>query len=213
MFGQVEPKSTFESVDAELSARIFKELTSGKLVNREKWDIIQNDFTDNDLYNCLFNNMEHFKSFYHHMGYELVFNNDNQFFYLRKHIEGDDKDYNRNAFKIQVTLLIIGRYFAQSGRDLKWLTSPSVGIQSDDLAEIKANEEYSMMFRAAEFKDGPDLAIPFLNDRGFLFQTGTNRYILSPAGMHFINLLIQDYESSYENKAEEIDSEELSETE
>lgn len=212
MFGQLESKSTFEAVDPEISAKIFKELTSGKLVNREKWDIIQNDFVDNKLYTCLFNNLDHFQSFYQHMGYDLVFNDVNQFFYLRKYMEGDDKDYNRNAFKIQVTLLILGRYFAQSGRDLKWMASPSVGIQSDDIAAIKANEEYSMMFKAAEFKDGPDLAIPFLNDRGFLFETGTNRYIVSPAGMHFINLLIQNYESLYETETKE-DSENLSSAE
>lgn len=118
-------------------------------------------------------------------------------------MEGEDKDYNRNAFKIQVTLLIIGRYFAQSGRDLKWLRSPAVGIQADDILAIKENEEYSMMFRAAEFKDGPDLAIPFLADRGFLFQVGTNRYILSPAGMHFINLLIDNYESLYDSNVKD----------
>lgn len=197
MFEQFQSKSGFENVDPDLSSALFKELTSGKLVNREKWDVIQNDFVDNKLYNCLFNNMEHFKTFYQHMGFELVFNEKSNFFYLRKYSDNDDKDYNRNAFKIQVTLLILGRYFAQSGRDLKWLASPSVGIQADDIKAIKDNEEYLTMFRAAEFKDGPQLAIAFLQDRGFLFETGKDRYIMSPAGMHFINSLIQNYEASY----------------
>lgn len=210
MFGQVETKNTFESVDPDVSAVLFKELTSGKLINREKWDVIQNDFVDNKLYTALFNHMDHFKTFYQHMGYELVFNERGNFFFLRKYSESDDKDYNRNAFKIQVTLLILGRYFAQSGRDLKWLTSPSVGIQADDVKAIKENEEYLTMFRAAEFKDGPQLAIAFLQDRGFLFETGKDRYIMSPAGMYFINTLISNYEESY--AASESEAPELNES-
>lgn len=213
MFDQFQSKNGFESVDPELSADLFKDLTSGKLINREKWDTLQNDFADNKLYTCLFNNMEHFRVFYQHMGYELVFNEKSHFFYLRKYSENDDKDYNRNAFKIQVTLLILGRYFAQSGRDLKWLASPSVGIQADDITAIKGNEEYLTMFRAAEFKDGPKLAIAFLQDRGFLFGTGQDRYIMSPAGMHFISLLISNYESTYQDDLVATDLNETTESE
>lgn len=186
-------QSGFSHVDPEKSSLIFKELSSGKVITREIYKIVNNDFVENQLYTVIFNNLEHFKVFYQHLGYELVFNNERHFFYIRKLSDEEDREYNRNAFKIQVMLLIIGRYFSQSGRHLKYLEDPSIGITVDDIKAIKDNDEYMVMLKGADFKDGPDLAIPFLKDRGFLFATGVDRYIVSPAGMYFLDLLINRY--------------------
>lgn len=191
-----EQKTAFQDVDHEKSAKIFRELSSGKVITREKFSLVDNDLVDNDLYSVIFRNLDHFRMFYKHLGYELVFNDTRHFFFIRKLSDDEDRDYNRNAFKIQVMLLILGRYFAQTGRDLKYLESPSIGIKQEDLKAIKQVDEYMMMLRGADFKDGPDAAVPFLKDRGFLFEVGTNRYTVSPAGMYFLDLLVEHYGNS-----------------
>ena len=193
-----EAQTEFKDVDHEKSAKIFRELSSGKVITREKFSLVDNDLVDNDMYSVLFRHMDHFKTFYKHLGYELVFNDTRHFFFIRKLSDDEDRDYNRNAFKIQVMLLILGRYFAQTGRDLKYLESPSIGIKPEDVKAIKQVDEYMMMLKGADFKDGPDAAIPFLKDRGFLFEVGTNRYIVSPAGMYFLDLLVEQYGNNYE---------------
>lgn len=197
-----EAQTGFNDIDPERSARIFRDLSSGKVITREVYKIVQSDFVENEMYTILFRHMEHFKMFYQHLGYELVFNDTRHFFYIRKLTDEEDRDYNRNAFKIQVMLLILGRYFAQTGRSLKYLEDPTIGIRADDIAAIKAVDEYMTMLKGADFKDGPDAAIPFLKDRGFLFETGVNRCIVSPAGMYFLDLLVAHYGADVKAEAE-----------
>lgn len=97
-----------------------------------------------------------------------------------------------------MALLIIGRYFAQSGRDLQYLEFPAVGLRENDIATIAKDDEYTMMLRSAEFKEGIEAALSFLRNRGFLFETGVNRYIPSPAGMYFLEKLIGVYQEKIE---------------
>lgn len=199
-----EQRTGFDAVDPDRSAEAFRELAAGKVITRERYDQIQNDVVENPIYTTLFRNYEHFRTLYQHLGYELVFNDRRHFFYMRELSRGDDRDYNRNAFKIQVALLIIGRYFAQSGRDLQYLESPAVGLREDDIQAIARDDEYTMMLRSAEFKEGFDAALVFLRNRGFLFETGVNRYILSPAGMHFLEVRVEDYQDAISEKVADI---------
>jgi hypothetical protein len=201
MFDQ---RTGFDSVDPERSAEAFRELAAGKVITREKFDQIHNDLVENPSYTTLFRSHEHFRRMYQHLGYELVFNDKRHFFFMRELSQGDDKDYNRNAFKVQVALLIIGRYFAQSGRDLQYLESVAVGLREDDIQAIIKDDEYSMMLRSAEFKEGFEAALIFLRNRGFVFETGVNRYILSPAGMHFLEVRTEGYQASSREEAEAI---------
>ena len=60
-----------------------------------------------------------------------------------------------------MALLIIGRYFAQSGRDLQYLEFPAVGLRENDIATIAKDDEYTMMLRSAEFKEGIEAALSF----------------------------------------------------
>lgn len=197
-----DAQTGFKDVDPARSAKIFRELSSGKVITRETYKIALSDFIENDLYTVLFKHLEHFKIFYQHLGYELVFNDVRHFFYIRKLTDEEDRDYNRNAFKIQSMLLILGRYFAQSGRHLKYLEDPTIGIRASDIAAIKAVDEYMTMLKGADFKDGPDAAIPFLKDRGFLFEVGDNRYIVSPAGMYFLDVLVDHYGSEMQESTD-----------
>lgn len=204
MFESVTPGG-FHSVNPEMSPKIYKELISGKVLLREHFDVVNNELVENPLYSELFKHLDHYTTFYKHMGFELVFNDHRHFAFLRREVEDDDREYNRNAFKIMVALSIIGRYFAKSGRDLKYLESPKVGIQSDDIAAIKANEEYIRILKSADFKEGIDVAIAFLLDRGFLFKAGGTRFILTPAAMYFLDLLVDDYGNDLAESVESSD--------
>lgn len=199
----LDQRAGFNAVDPERSAEAFRELSAGKVITRERFDQIQNDMVENPIHTTLFRNYEHFRAMYQHLGYELVLNEKRHFFFIRELSNEEDRDYNRNAFKIQVVLLIIGRYFAQSGRDLQYLESPAVGLREDDIAAIAKDDEYNIMLRSAEFKEGLEAALVFLSNRGFLFKTGVNRYIVSPAGMYFLEELIRSYQEKIDVTTQE----------
>lgn len=199
----IEQRTGFDAVDPERSAEAFRDLSAGKVITRERFDQIQNDMVENPVYTTLFRNHEHFRAMYQHLGYELVFNDKRHFFFMRELSNSEDRDYNRNAFKIQVALLIIGRYFAQSGRDLQYLESPAVGLRENDIEAIAKDDEYTIMLRSAEFKEGVEAAFGFLRNRGFLFETGVNRYIMSPAGMYFLEKLVELYQEKIAVTTEE----------
>lgn len=95
-----------------------------------------------------------------------------------------------------MVLLLIGRYFARSGRDLSYLGRPEAGLNEQDLANLGADEEYEDILRAARFEKGLSEALDYLEKRNLLFRSGADRYFLSSAGSHFLNLLVQEYEQN-----------------
>jgi hypothetical protein len=95
-----------------------------------------------------------------------------------------------------VVLLLIGRYFARSGRDLDYLGRPEAGLNEQDLANLGADEEYQDILRAARFEKGLSEALDYLEKRNLLFRSGAGRYFLSSAGSYFLHQLVQEYEQS-----------------
>ena len=53
--------------------------------------------------------------------------------------DDESEEHDENAFRVQVVLLLIGRYFARSGRDLDYLGRPEAGLNEQDLANLGAN--------------------------------------------------------------------------
>jgi len=95
-----------------------------------------------------------------------------------------------------VVLLLIGRYFARSGRDLDFLGRPEAGLNEQDLITMAADEEYQDILRAARFEKGLAEALDYLDKRNLLFQAGAERYFLSSAGMYFLQELVREYEQA-----------------
>jgi hypothetical protein len=186
----------FEAVLPVQSAAIYREFLAGRVITREIYNTHLDALQDNPLYNLLYNNLSHFREFYRHLGSELMFNESGAFFYLREDLDDESEEHDENAFRVQITLLLIGRYFARSGRDLEYLGRPDAGLQQEDIEALGSDEEYRDILRAARFEKGPAEALEYLSKRNFIFRSGPGRFFLSSAGMHFLELLVREYESA-----------------
>lgn len=186
----------FEAVLPAHSAAIYREFQSGRVIVRDLWDDHRAELVANPHYNLLYNHLSHFRTLYEHLGSELVFNEDGAFFYLKESSDEDNEEHDENAFRVQVVLLLIGRYFARSGRDLDYLGRPDAGLNEEDLQALSADDEYQDILRAARFEKGVSEAVDYLDKRNLLFRSGPGRCFLSSAGMYFLSELVREYEQS-----------------
>ncbi|MDX1587912.1 MAG: hypothetical protein R3296_03155 [Oleiphilaceae bacterium] len=184
----------FEGIRPADSAAIYREFMAGRVILRDIWHPHRSELVANSLYNLLYNHLSHFRRLYEHIGYDLVFNDRGTFFYLRESSDEESEEHDENAFRVQLVLLIIGRYFARSGRDLEYLGRADAGLKEDDLSAIAADPEYQDILRAARFDKGVPEAVDYLLRRHFLFKSGASQYFLSSAGLFFLNELVAGYE-------------------
>jgi hypothetical protein len=192
-----EPQaSSFEQILPAHSAAIYREFQAGRVIVRDVWDANRSELRANPLYNLLYNHLSHFRTFYEHLGSDLVFNETGAFFFLKESSDDESEEHDENAFRVQVVLLLIGRYFARSGRDLDYLGRPEAGLNEQDLANLGADEEYQDILRAARFEKGLSEALDYLEKRNLVFRSGAGRYFLSSAGNYFLSQLVQEYEQS-----------------
>ncbi|WP_166269406.1 DUF4194 domain-containing protein [Marinobacter caseinilyticus] len=189
-----QPHTGFEGVLPRDSTAVYRELVAGRVILRDMFNPHLGALEDNRLYNVLYNHLSHFRKFYEHLGFELMFNEQGAFFYLRENTDDETEEHDENAFRVQVILLIIGRYFARSGRDLEFLGRADAGLKEDDIIAIGADDEYQDMLRAARLEKGVQGAIDYLLSRHFLHKSGASRYFLSSAGMHYLGELVREYE-------------------
>jgi len=189
------PDTAFSQILPQQSAAIYREFQAGRVIVREVWDPNRSALVANPLYQLLFKHLSHFRTFYEHLGSELVFSEEGGFFYLRDNTEEESEEHDEHAFRVQVVLLLIGRYFARSGRDLVYLARPDAGLDENDLAALAADDEYSDMLRAARFEKGLPEALDYLARRNLLFRSGAGRCFLSCAGQFFLMSLVREYES------------------
>ncbi|MBZ0333342.1 condensin complex protein MksE [Marinobacter sp. AL4B] len=191
-----QPTSSFDEILPAHSTALYREFQAGRVIVRELWDSNRSELVANPLYNLLYNQLSHFRTFYEHLGCELVFNDEGSFFFLKESSDDEIEEHDENAFRVQVVLLLIGRYFARSGRDLEYLARPEAGLGEQDLEQITADEEYLEILRAARFEKGLPDALDYLGKRNLMFRSGANRYFLSSAGMHFLEALVGEYEQA-----------------
>ncbi|MDG5499182.1 hypothetical protein [Marinobacter sp. BGYM27] len=186
--------SSFEQILPAHSAAIYREFQAGRVIVRDSWDSNRSELRANPLYNLLYNHLSHFRTFYEHLGSELVFNETGAFFFLKESSDDESEEHDENAFRVQVILLIIGRYFARSGRDLDYLGRPDAGLNEQDLEALTGDEEYQEILRAARFEKGVPEALDYLEKRNLLFRPGTGRCFLSSAGFYFLQELVREFE-------------------
>lgn len=186
---------SFDAILPSQSAAVYREFQAGRVIVREIWDANRSELVTNPLYNLVYNNLSHFRTLYEHLGSELVFNETGSFFYLKESSDDEGEEHDENAFRVQVILLLIGRYFARSGRDLDYLGRPDAGLKEDDLIALQADEEYREILRAARFEKGLAEALDYLDKRNLVFKAGAGRYFLSSAGMYFLTELVREYQN------------------
>lgn len=188
--------NSFDAILPAQSTAIYREFQSGKVIVREVWSSNRSELVANPLYNLLYNHLSHFHTFYEHLGSELVFNENGAFFFLKESADEEAEEHDENAFRVQVVLLLIGRYFARSGRDLDYLGRPDTGLVEQDVSAMAADDEYQDILRAARFDKGLLDAFDYLDKRNLLFRSGASRYFLSSAGMYFLHELVKEYEQN-----------------
>lgn len=189
-------QDSFDEIDAKMSAQIYRDFTQGKVITKRSYDTLRAEYKDNLQYTLLFNHETHFNKLYQHIGSELILDDSGEFYYIREVGDEGADEADENAFKIQVVLLILGRYFSRSGRDLELLSMPDMGIDEADIMALNDDPEYTDIFRAARFKNGTLEALDFITSRCFAYKMGENRYFLSDAGGAFLLRLIEAYEKS-----------------
>lgn len=187
---------SFDQILPAHSAAVYREFQAGRVIVRDVWDTNRSELRANPLYNLLYNHLSHFRTFYEHLGSELVFNETGAFFFLKESSDDESEEHDENAFRVQVVLLLIGRYFARSGRDLEYLGRADAGLNGQDLSALAGDEEYQDILRAARFEKGMTEALEYLDKRNLLFRAGADRCFLSSAGLYFLNELVREYEQS-----------------
>ncbi|WP_273427382.1 hypothetical protein [Marinobacter sp.] len=186
--------STYDEILPAESAAIYREFQAGRVIVRDVWDSNRSELRANRLYNLLYNHLSHFRTLYEHLGSELVFNETGAFFYLKESSDEEGDEHDENAFRVQVILLLIGRFFARSGRDLDYLGRPDAGLNEQDLAALAGDEEYQEILRTARFDKGFSEALDYLDKRNLLFRSGAGRCFMSSAGLFFLQELVREYE-------------------
>lgn len=187
---------SFDEIDAKMSALIYRDFVQGKVITKRAYDALRAEYKDNSQYTLLFNHETHFRKLYQHIGSELILDDSGEFYYIREVGDEGADEADENAFKIQVVLLILGRYFSRSGRDLELLSLPDMGLDEADVSALNEDPEYTDILRAARFKNGTQEALDFITVRNFAYKVGDKRYFLSDAGSAFLLRLVTAYANS-----------------
>lgn len=187
------PINPFDLVSAQQSSLIYRQFVQGKVITKLLYNEIKVSMVENPLFTVLFNHQAHFDNLYKHLGYELCFHQQGDFYYVRELREDSSEEADDNALKVQTTLLLLGRYYSGSGRDLNLLCDPQFGLSEADCKALNENEEFKAILKAVRL-DGWDKALEFISVRYFAFKSGANSYFLSQAGKAFLFRLVQEYQ-------------------
>ena len=94
--------SEFEEILPAHSAAIYREFQAGRVIVRDVWDGNRSELRANPLYNLLYNHLSHFRTFYEHLGSELVFNETGAFFFLKESSEEENEEIGRASCRERV---------------------------------------------------------------------------------------------------------------
>ncbi|OQX38843.1 MAG: hypothetical protein B0D91_02950 [Oceanospirillales bacterium LUC14_002_19_P2] len=191
--------STFDRINVRESTAIYAQLTEGKLL--VKHVLVNGGMQDNPLFNVVFDNQAHFRDFFAHMGYELILAECGDFYHLRDPNDDESSETNANETKVQILLLMIGRYYAASARSLADLGNPVIGLGRDDIEAIDAQPLTADLLLAGRFQRRFSEEMEFLTRRHVAFDLGGGAIVLSDAGMAFLNNLVDAYAARQESES------------
>ena len=201
---KTEPRvvNSFDGINAQQSALIYRHFVQGKVITKMVYQDIRAELEENPLFTLLFNHQGHFSNLYLHLGYELCFEQQGDFFYVRELREDASEEADDNALKVQTTLLLLGRYYSGSGRDLNLLCDHRFGLNEVDIERLKENEEFNAILKAVRL-DNWDKALDFICVRNFAFKISNKQLFLSQAGKSFLMRLVAQYQGSGQDSGQE----------
>ncbi|REL25230.1 hypothetical protein DXX93_00755 [Thalassotalea euphylliae] len=179
---------SFDEIPYTKSAEIYRLFAQGKVLNKQRYDDVQGCLVDDDLFTLVFQKITHFTLFFKHMGYELKFDEQGDFYYTQdlRDISNDESD--DNAMKIQAVILFIGRYYATIG-DLAQLADPMFGLKEVDVDALKQDDMLASSLKALRLENW-DKALEYLTSRNLIFRIAKDKYVFSNAAMTFLHRLI-----------------------
>jgi len=180
--------TTFDRISSQQSTKIFKTLCQGHVINKLKLNPHTVQYEENPLYTSLFTEQIHFTSLYQHIGFELIHEPLGDFFFVRNIDYSCVDEADDNALKIQAMLIVIGHHYASKGQNLELLTDVNFGISNDDFIALRKNSLYENIITSTSLACIPT-GMAFLIKRGFAFKSGADSFVLSQAGMLFLERL------------------------
>lgn len=187
------PNETMDALNHNISARIYQRFTQGKVITKLRYDKLKSSHYEDKDFTYLFRYMSAFTLLYKLIGKELEYNAKGAFFYINNFADSEVDEADEHALKTQSILLILGRYFEMSGRNIDSLSADALGFNSKDIDSLSENDEYKSICKALKFASWQK-AIEYLVNRGFAFDTSANHYFLSSAGKAFLEAVIDAHE-------------------
>lgn len=178
--------------DTTLSVEIYQTLTAGKVINSKVLNNSSN-FISNPLFGEIMDNLRAYSTQYEMSGQELV--SRKNFIYLRKN-SGLVEDLKTDiTMKAALLLLMLGKYINEQNYRFSKLTEPSGGITRSDIEFIQGMEDVQELIEKAKLRN--DLFSEFKNvlvNRNLMLEmSGSERFILSDAGVAFFEEIVRNY--------------------
>ncbi|MCT8872134.1 hypothetical protein KXJ80_11935 [Shewanella xiamenensis] len=188
----MEMSNTFYEVKEEYSQEIFRLFTTGSVINKCQYMMNTGRITESPFYLELLSRFDHYKLLYRHLGYELLHDNNGEFYSLRplKDFDSDEDQIDETSIKIVAILTLISKEIVTRGQRLELLENPVVGLTSQDLDSMANDDKCSAILSSLKLKSPTD-AVEFLRKRGFAFKVSDFRLVLSRGAMSYIDVLIQ----------------------
>lgn len=187
------PILAMQNINQDISARIYQRFTQGKVITKLSYNKLKSSYVEDKDYTYLFRFVDEFTLLYKLIGKALEYNAKGEFFYINNFADSEIDEADEHALKTQAILLILGRHFEMSGRNIDNLSVDSLGFNNKDIDALGENDEYKSICRALKFANWQK-AIEYLVNRGFAFDTSNNHYFLSSAGKAFLNAVIEAHE-------------------
>lgn len=190
---QSELDSAMTALNHNISARIYQRFTQGKVITKLSYNKLKSLHSEDKDYTYLFRYVDAFTLLYKLIGKELEYNSKGEFFYINNFADSEIDEADEHALKTQSILLILGRHFEMSGRNISSLSVDSLGFNNKDIDALGENDEYKSICKALKFVNWQK-AIEYLVNRGFAFDTSSNHYFLSSAGKTFLDAIIEAHD-------------------
>ena len=139
-----QTSSSFEQILPAQSAAIYREFQAGRVIVRDVWDSNRSELRANPLYNLLYNHLSHFRTFYEHLGSELVFNETGSFFFLKE--SSDDENENTTKTPSGVGDTSADRALFRTQRAGPGIPCrPDAGLNEQDLSALESDERQEIL--------------------------------------------------------------------
>ena len=184
---------TLFGLDVFASTVIYKDFVSGKMIN--DYEIVHDELQPSAKFRELVDHLDTYRQLYALLGFEIRTLNNQAFFVTR---DDTDEEYSELAANIQVILTVIARGLYGLGLGPGMLTDPSAGLSAEQINQIGEMEQQNTILKACGIRLPlvESVNVQLVN-RGIMFKTKNERYVLSSAGKYlFEEISVQPQPSS-----------------